>query len=166
MQTKMAKLSQNAATKNWSLTYDGVTGTNQSNYPTIVLDENSGPQFLTFTITGSSGAKFSGDPIWVAQGAKPNQKSQHAQIPAWQVKGGGKKLVVFDWNDNPQKTNLYYRLNFDDNSALDPIIQNGGGTGGQPIHEQIDYGTFAVVALVAFLIGMLVYRQFFAPRGA
>ncbi len=154
--------------KKWKLKHDGKEGTKPSDYPVIHLKKDDGPHLIVFTIKNGSGITFSSDPIWVQEGVvPPSQKSGSDQIPTWKVRDAGKKLVVFDWNDNAQQTDLAYRLNFNGAGPLDPIIRNGGGTG-QPIHgflPPLSAAHIAIAAaalLLAFLVGFYVHRKFFA----
>lgn len=155
MKRKDVKLVQDQ--KTWIMHYNGQHG--PGNYPTIQLGKNQGPYFITFTIDPSTAARFSeDDPIWVADNAKPKGlMNNHSQIAAWKVKDSGTKLVVFDWNDEPG--NIHYQLNFNDNTTLDPVIENGGGPGGQPIFGDVSSGVLLLAALVAFTLGMWVYKR-------
>lgn len=161
METEKVKLTfQN---NQWHMQYKGTYG--PGNYPKIEVDEDDGPHFITFTITGNTNATFSNDPIWVSDSAKPKQaKLDHDQIVSWKVKQNGKKLIVFDWNDRPGE--IHYQLNFSDGTVLDPVIQNGGGTGGEPIIDDVAAGAILLAALVAFTLGMWVYRLLDRRAGA
>ena len=131
---KVAEIRPDATKKKWKLKYDGKEGSDPGTYPVIEAEEEEGPHLIVFSIKDGQGVTFSEkDPIWVHEGAaSPTQPGLHDQIPAWRVRDSGKKLVVFDWND--QKVDLSYRLNFNGADPLDPIIKNGGGTT-QPIVE-------------------------------
>ncbi len=116
----------------WQLDYGGKKGNSNQNYPKVKVEKDEGPAFIVFTIKGSGNAKFSegqDGPIWVRDNGKPSAKKQdHDQISAWNVTKSGKELVVFDWND--RAVDIHYQLNFDGGAPpLDPIIENGGGTG-------------------------------------
>ena len=155
--------------KKWKLKHDGYTGTNPSNYPKIDLKKDDGPHLIVFKIKDGPGITFSKDPIWVQEGTTPpSVKTESDQIPTWRVRDAGKKLVVFDWNDNPQLTDLAYRLNFDGYAPLDPIIRNGGGEGSPPppgpeMHfSGAEIAMAGLALLVAFLVGFYVHRKFFA----
>lgn len=115
----------------WKVKHDGKEESDKSLYPVIELGKNKGPHLIVFKIKDGPGITFSSDPIWVQAGTTPpSHHSESDQIPTWQVRDAGKKLVVFDWNDQPG--DLAYRLNFNGYDPLDPIIRNGGGTGEPP----------------------------------
>lgn len=143
-----------------------VNGNWQVSNPRVKLPQDSGAHVITFDIIGnSSGITFAQDPLWVQMGSKPVQKpapgSDNGQIGAWKVLNNGKQLVVVDWNDIPG--DLHYALNFNGYRQLDPVIENGGGI--KPPAPQVmwvEYATFALVALVSFVVGMFVYKRFFA----
>lgn len=114
--------------KKWKCKYDGKDGSSTDICPAIVLGENTGAHEIVFQITSGS-AKFAAQPldaIWVQRGTKPLQKGSDPQIAGVKLRANGKELVVLDWND--EKTDLYYQLNFDDSTKIDPVITNGGGT--------------------------------------
>lgn len=155
--------------KKWKLKHDGKSGTKPSDYPVIDLKKDDGPHLIVFTIKNGEGITFSDDPIWVQEGTTPpSQKAESPQIPVWRIKDNGKKLVAFDWNDNPEPIDLAYRLNFNGADPLDPIIKNGGGTGYPPPPtvsatteraDEPDYrpsysGVEIVVAAIALLVAV------------
>ena len=152
----------------WQVEYKEKKGTTKEDYPRVNVKKDEGPHFIVFTIKGSGKAKFSADPIWVKDGGKPQGKLDHDQIAAWKVQPGGKKLVVFDWNDRPAE--IHYQLNFDNAPKLDPIIDNGGGTGGHPAPPPppppptgvmgTDVSAVQIVAAVLLvLLGVLIGRM-------
>jgi hypothetical protein len=145
----------------WDIAVKGGGSGGPGAYPKIYLGRNDGPDLIVFTIKNPD-ITFSNDPIWVAQGAKPQPGSQHDQLPYKKVMDNGKKLVVFDLNDNPQKMDLHYQLNFAGNvESLDPIIDNGGGGFTDPgfigaIVENA--GLLLLASLVFFTLGMWVRK--------
>lgn len=132
----------------------------------LKLGKDTGAHVITFDIVDNpQGAKFAKDPIWIQMDTKPTQKpppgAEKNQIGAWKLMNNDQQLVVVDWNDAPGT--LHYALNFSDGTKLDPVIENGGGI--KPpgsLMMWADYVSFAVVALVAFALGLLVYKRFFA----
>ena len=133
--------------------------------------KDSGAHVLTFDIVQNQTGKditFGPDPMWVQMGSKPGATkppvgADQGQIGAWKVLNNGHQLVVIDWNDAAGK--LYYKLNFNNYGSTDPIIDNGGGVKPPPGRFQFaDVATYALVALVALLVGMFVQRVFFTRR--
>jgi hypothetical protein len=144
-----------------------VNGTWDVSEPHVKLAKDSGAHVLTFDIVGNSkDITFDPqDPLWIQMGSKPNAQPQkgadNGQIAGPKILNNGKQLVIVDWNDAPGQ--LYYHMNFKGYGPLDPIIDNGGGVK-PPFMNFSSYVAEAVIALVAFALGMLVYRSFAAFR--
>ena len=72
-----------------------------------------------------------GDPIWIAEGACPESKSDHCDF---RVDHQGPDFFTLH-NDNREKAEIHYQLNFVHKNRqereLDPVILNGGG--GKPL---------------------------------
>jgi hypothetical protein len=144
-----------------------VNGNWQVSEPHLKLAKDSGAHVLTFDIVGNSnGITFDPqDPLWIQMGSKPNTQPQkgsdNGQIGGPKILNNGKQLVIVDWNDVPGQ--LYYHMNFKGYAPLDPIIDNGGGVK-PPFMNYANYLSYAAIALVAFFLGMLVYRSIVAFR--
>lgn len=147
----------------WEMKYGDKKGTSPGTYPTIVLPENSGNHDFTVTIENANGVAFvpgsnrpkDGDnALWVVAGqTSPTQKGLHPQIK--DAKLHNDTQLVFKDVNNGDPVDLAYRLNFKGAPPLDPIIQNGGGTGpGIPIQDYalIGAGALLLIALVAFFV--------------
>ena len=146
-----------------------VNGSWQVSNPNLHLDKDSGAHVITFDIVGNSnGITFDPlDTLWAQMGSKPTSQppkgADNGQIGGWQILNNGKQLVIVDWNDQPGQ--IYYHINFKGSGPLDPIIDNGGGIKPpSPVFVLSDAISFALVAVVAFVVGMFVYRTFFAMR--
>lgn len=151
----------------WKVVHNGQQGDSLANYPKVKLPPDSGPHLIIFELSGShSGITFSGDPIWVQSGTKPNQSGMDPQIAIAVPMEQGKKLVVLDRNDNPQALQLHYRLNFVNAGPLDPIIENGGKTfvPAPPPAGFLGSGvsSLSILAGVALLIAGLVIGRMLA----
>ena len=140
----------------WTIDYDGNLGNGHSDpYPIVKAKKDEGPHFVVFKIHDSPNVTFSpSDPIWVSAAGKPPPQSTDPQIGGWQVKDAGKTLVVFDWNT--QAVELDYQLNFVGARPLDPVIQNGGGGGGQP---GIEYAWVQILLTAAIFLGIGILLQ-------
>lgn len=121
----------------WEMTYGNKKGTKPGDYPVIDLPKNSGNYDFTITIENANGIKFAhgtnhwkdGDnALWVHEGStSPTQKVTHSQIK--DVKVHNDTQLTFKDVNNGKGVELAYQLNFTGAPPLDPIIQNGGGTG-------------------------------------
>lgn len=150
----------------WEMTYDNKKGDKPGSYPEVVLLKDSGNHEFTITIENANGIAFAhgtnywknGDnALWIHEGlTSPTQKVTHAQIK--DVKLHNNTQLIFKDINNGKEVTLAYQLNFTGAPPLDPIIQNGGGTGpGVPIQEYALYG-FAIV-FVAALLGYILLRN-------
>lgn len=147
----------------WEMTYDNKKGNSPATYPVMVLDKDSGSHQIHISILDSAGIAFTPgttDPkdgdnaFWVHEGTtSPPSKSTHSQIKDVKLHNGT-KLTFKDIN-NGKEVVLAYQLNFTGAPPLDPIIQNGGGTGpGAPMQEYAYYaaGALLLFAIVAFFV--------------
>lgn len=138
-------------------------GTTQNPYPNVTVGKDTGAASFQVSIANDQtglGIQFaSSNPLWVAQGSKPNGPSTDSQIPVAPGGGGSQKLTFVDINTRPDKNNpqpvvLNYVLNFTDQhgntvTAIDPDITNGGKTLGRP-------GPISSVALLIAVAVLLV----------
>jgi hypothetical protein len=163
---KDVELIPDSGASGWKVKHGNNIGTGPSSYPKIDLAANSGPHLVIFKITDnsvSSTATFNAtDPMWIQKGStSPTQQGMDPQIADWAIFDGGKTLVVLDTNS--QSGDLSYRVKADNYTpVLDPIIRNGGTT--TPPSYEANYWLIGGVALLAFVLGMFVHRQFFATR--
>jgi hypothetical protein len=130
--------------------------------PPVQLPPNSGEWLISFQLTGNTPQNVTfnrADPMWVRAKQKPDQANKtNPQITAMHVTSDGKELIVLDSNSNPKDEGvlpLHYQLNFNGTSALDPIIENGGGP--KQVHDAYDFVTVALIAAAAFLIGIVMH---------
>lgn len=142
----------------WTIDYDGNFGNGHTQpYPAVKAKKDEGPHFVVFKIHNTPNVTFSSDPIWVSAAGKPPPQSKDPQIGGWQVKDSGKTLVLFDWNS--QAVDLNYQLNFTGARPLDPIIQNGGGGGGQPGIE-FAWAQILLTAAIFLALGVLLQKRY------
>lgn len=148
----------------WELKYGTGKFTKKGDYPEIVLPKNSGNHEFTVTIENANGIiafapgtnrpKDGDNALWVAAGeTSPTQKGLHPQIK--DAKLHNDTQLVFKDVNNGDPVTLAYRLNFTGAPPLDPIIQNGGGTGPGIAFQDyalIGAGALLLVALVAFFV--------------
>lgn len=127
----------------WRMSHNGQTG-GPGNYPKVVVDPKAAADF-EITIVNPQGITFSSQPIWIKAGlAKPPAGFVDPQIA--DIAGQNTTVLKFrDLNTGPPVT-LTYQLNFDGAPPLDPIIQNGGGTG--PGDSMLAYIAIALLVLV------------------
>lgn len=153
----------------WKVVHGGQSGDSPATYPKVKLPPDSGPHLIIFELSGNhSGITFSGDPMWVRSGSKPNQSGMDPQIAAAIPMEQGKKLVVLDRNDNDPAVQLHYRLNFVNALPLDPIIENGGKTfvPAPPPEGFLGTSMSAVSILAAvtlFIVGLVIGRIWARP---
>ena len=94
----------------------------KGDYETLKIVKGK-PAELNFRIE-TNGIKFSVDnPIEISLIANQDPPGDLSQFPL--PKGGEDKLTVEDANTDQTPTDYYYKLNFDNGTSLDPIIQNG-----------------------------------------
>lgn len=160
-------------------------GTNNGNYPDVMLLKGSGAHTFQFTIVGDQtamGIKFATtDPLVIKTG-EPVGPGTEKQIGP--PNGNGTKVLTFvDKNSMPNQNFpapvvLDYQLNFIDKNGkavteIDPEITNGGttiiepppGSGGSGGYSQSEYITAAAIALlVGILIGFVVHKMFFGSK--
>lgn len=153
----------------WKMSLGSNHGDKPGDYPPVAHAKDSGAHIITYDITGQNDVTFAASPIGVSRTvAKPPAGATDPQLPVFTILNNGKQLVVVDWNS--EKVDLNYQLYFNNHKPLDPIIQNGGGikpgfyTTGSSTATYSTIVSYALVAVVAFLIGMFVYRLFFARR--
>ncbi len=72
------------------------------------------------------------------------------------------KLQLSDGNIDSQATDYYYKLNFNNQSSLDPIIQNGCCR----TNKQSDMAFLAIGAVAVLALFLLVIRPMLARRAA
>ncbi len=95
---------------------------------TIDLKQGVGPTMFEVDIQGDTDATFKDiDGLIVWEGQKKAVKSGSTQILGPILSNDKKKLFFFDLNQGGA-VKLYYGLNFEDGTSVDPIIDNGGGT--------------------------------------
>jgi hypothetical protein len=151
----------------WKMSLGTASGDKPGHYPPVKLQKDSGAHVITYDIVGQNNVTFAANPIGVSRtAAKPPAGASDPEVPTFTILNNGKQLVVVDWNS--EAVGLNYQLYFNNHGPLDPVIQNGGGI--KPGFTDTKsyssaYGsaaTYALVAVVAFLLGMLIYRQVFA----
>lgn len=90
----------------------------------IELDSQQGPFVIKFELDNSLDWDAN-DPFWIRQGSCPGSKQiDNKQI--WAGDAKGKSVTIMDMNVDAPCT-LKYRMNFDDGTYCDPVIENGGG---------------------------------------
>jgi hypothetical protein len=90
----------------------------------VELDPTYGPFLIKFELDNSLDWD-SNNPFWIRRGSCPGSKYvDHKQI--WSGGAKGKVVTIMDMNVDAPCT-LRYRMNFDDGTYCDPIIENGGG---------------------------------------
>jgi hypothetical protein len=89
------------------------------------LAKDSGPAMFIVDITGNSATFKDPGGLTVWEGSKSNPQGS-AQIFGPVITTNG-KLVFWDLNQGNQ-VSLFYSLNLNDGTSIDPIIENGGGT--------------------------------------
>src|SRR4030095_236369 len=156
---------------NWELE---VVGTNHKgtsgSYPKLHLDKDSSRHEITVTIADPlHQVKFPHlveDAIWISEvpdvnAGSPTQKG----VTSSQIKDLSRlndTQIVFTDKNNGQERILSYQLNFDNGVIpLDPIIENGGGTGPGVYQNYILYaaGAALLIAVVFFFIGRAYQRS-------
>jgi hypothetical protein len=92
------------------------------------LKKGDGPTMFEVDIEGDTDATFKDiDGLIVWEGQKKAVNSGSTQILGPILSDDRTKLYFFDLNQGAA-VRLYYGLNFEDGSSVDPIIDNGGGT--------------------------------------
>lgn len=91
----------------------------------------------------------------------PNQTEPDKSSQFTWTEGGKDTLTVTDPNDDQNLTEYYYKLNFDNTTSLDPIIQNGccqraDGGGG---FQLLSGSGLALALLAAAAIALIVLRS-------
>lgn len=154
----------------WHMIYNG-TDYGPTEYPTLSIPcNNTG----VFNYTISQGANFAPDKggkieaIGIVGG---NAKPLHAGVANGLIKvtsHSNTALSFTDANSTPAPNKLNYILYFNNNSQLDPIIQNGGCcnvTGPGESNSSFLQSTafmIAVVVLAVLVLGYVGYRMFAA----
>jgi len=149
----------------WKVKHGVNEGSNPGSYPKVDFAPNSGPHLVIFKLQDVQNTKptfDTTDPIWIGKGStSPTKSGMDPQIADWAIFDGGKTLVILDTNS--AAGDLSYRVQAKGYApVLDPIIRNGGTT--TPPSMETSYALLAGVGLLAFALGMFVYRQFFATK--
>lgn len=138
----------------WRMSHGGQTG-GPGNYPTVTVAPKAAADF-EITIVNPQGITFSGDPIWIKAGeTKPQSSFVDPQIT--NISGKNSTVLKFRDENTGPPTKLTYQLNFTNAPPLDPIIQNGGGTGpGEPV---LAYAAIALLVLVGVWLVVRAMRR-------
>jgi hypothetical protein len=155
---------ENGSNKGWNLQHCKGSG-GPGHYPVLKAPFDETPTF-TFSITNAPGVTFDATaPVWVTVGTnKPTQLDPGLISP---VQGAGTRTISFadlnNYNGGDAVT-LTYMLRFSNNTATDPIIQNGGCCrSGYSAFLPTTNEMFAIELGLAFLAGVvitLIVRRF------
>lgn len=149
---------------NWTVNHGGHSGSTPSTYPHVSLPLDSGPWIIHFKINNpGNNITFAADPVWVQKNSKPTNHTIDSQIIGVAASSDGKDLFVLDKNDNPTAQTLYYSLQFNGQTKLDPILDNGGHsiTGTYPTATNtvtLQYAVLGLALLAALVVGVVVGR--------
>jgi hypothetical protein len=147
----------------WHMIYNG-QDYGPTQYPQLNVPCNTTGVF-NFSIT--EGANFATQAIGIVGGSA---KPPHAGVANGQISVTSQTTTALsftDSNNNPSHNTLNYILYFNDNSQLDPIIDNGGCCGRSNFFSspvEITGGELALYLLIAFVAGMVALMGVRAMR--
>ena len=130
------------------------------NYSKLKVDKHDYGEFK-FKIQGNDRKFKSDNPIEITVAPGFPTPGDTAQF-TWKLDRHQKELVLTDPNRDPEPTDYYYKLNFDEGDPLDPIIQNGccrtqvADSGGFRLTAEM--GIIAVGVAAAVAIAVVVAR--------
>lgn len=142
----------------WNLQHCLTSG-GPGHYPALSAGFNDQPTFK-FDITNLPGVTFAAtNPVWVTVGANKPTQLDPGLINS--IQGAGTRSLSFkdlnNYNGGDPAT-LTYTLRFSNNTATDPIIQNGGCCHiiNQPGFLPMTETAFLIDLAIAFIVGVIL----------
>lgn len=145
----------------WEMTYGGKKYS-PNGFPKIDLPHDSKSHDFEFKIVSPDTVTFKAgtgteSPIYIMEVDDPTGKPTPGVInnQITEIKlSDDKSVLTFKDRNKGAPRMLSYQLNFDGAPALDPIIQNGGGTGGREAY-------LLIAAVSALALAYVAYQLFF-----